>query len=75
LLVPFSSGSHSVPAGIVEVKAHASSKAIKALKKGRKLRVSGKFTFQSALGGSPVSHTESATVRLPKKKHKRHHKR
>ena len=47
-------GLQSVPAGTVEVKVHASSKAIKALKAGHTLHVSGTFTFQSALGGPPV---------------------
>jgi hypothetical protein len=71
-LVPFSSGSQSVAAGVVTVKAHASAKAIKALKAGRTLHVSGKFTFQSALGGSPATRAESAVVRLPKRHHKKH---
>jgi Carboxypeptidase regulatory-like domain len=68
-MIPFASGSQSVPAGTVEVKVHAGSKAIKGLKAGHTLHVSGTFTFQSALGGSPVSHSESATVKLPPKKH------
>ncbi|MGA9285275.1 MAG: carboxypeptidase-like regulatory domain-containing protein [Solirubrobacteraceae bacterium] len=71
LLVPFGSGSQDVAAGTVEIKVHASSKAIKALKTGRTLHVSGTFTFQSALGGPPVRKVGSAVVRLPKhaKKH------
>lgn len=51
-------------------KVHASSKAIKALNAGRTLHVSGPFTFQSALGGAPVTHVESAVVRKPKKPRK-----
>jgi Carboxypeptidase regulatory-like domain len=74
VLVPFGSGSKSVPAGTVEIKVHASSKAIKALKAGHTLHVSGQFTFQSALGGPAVTHTESAVVRLPKKHAKKHGK-
>ncbi len=76
VLVPFGSGSQSVPAGTVEVKVHASSKAIKALKAGHTLHVSGTFTFQSAFGGSPVTHTESTVVHLSKKaaKVKKHRK-
>jgi hypothetical protein len=54
---------------------HASAKALKALKDGRKLHVSGPFTFQSALGGAPVTHIESAVVRESKKKSKKHHKK
>jgi 5-hydroxyisourate hydrolase-like protein (transthyretin family) len=76
-LVLFASGSQSVPAGTVEVKVHADSKALKALKAGHELHVSGTFTFQAALGGTPVTHTESAVVRLSKKAAKKHgkHKR
>lgn len=73
ILVPFASGSKTVPAGTVEVKVHAGGKALKALKAGRTLHVSGTFTFQSALGGLPVTHAESAIVRMPPKKH--HHKK
>jgi hypothetical protein len=76
--VSYGAGSASVPAGTVEVKVRASSRAIKGLNAGHTLHVSGPFTFQSALGGSPVTHTESVTVRKPKKhsrkyrKHRRH---
>jgi uncharacterized protein YegP (UPF0339 family) len=75
-LVSFSSGSQSVPAGAVEIKVHADSKALKALKAGHTLHVSGTFTFQSALGGPPVAHTVSAVVHLSKKaaRGKRHGK-
>lgn len=75
--VRFGSGSQSVTGtGTVEIKVHVSAKALKALKAGAILHVSGNFTFQSALGGAPVTHTESAMVRLPKKKGKRkHHKK
>jgi|HubBroStandDraft_3_1064219.scaffolds.fasta_scaffold07845_3 hypothetical protein len=67
VVVPFGSGSQTVPAGTVEVKVHASAKAIKALKSGRSLHVSGTFTFQSALGGPSVTHSVSDVVREPKK--------
>lgn len=72
-LVPFGSGSKSVPAGTVELEVHASAKALKALKAGHALHVSGPFTFQSAVGGMPVTHTESTVVRWPK--HKKHSKK
>lgn len=72
LLVPFGSGSQDVAAGTVEIKVHASSKAIKALKAGRTLHVSGTFTFQSALGGPAIRKVESSVVRLPKRV--KHHK-
>lgn len=68
--VPFSNGSKSVSSGTVEIKVHASSQAIKGLKAGHTLHVSGPFTFVSALGGSPVAHNESAAVKLPKPKKK-----
>jgi hypothetical protein len=66
-LVLFANGSQSVSAGTVEVKVHADSKALKALKSGHTLHVSGTFTFQSALGGPPVAHTVSTVVHLSKK--------
>ncbi|HEY5287546.1 MAG TPA: carboxypeptidase-like regulatory domain-containing protein [Solirubrobacteraceae bacterium] len=73
LLVPFAAGSQSVAAGSVEVKIHAGSKAIRALKAGRTLHVSGTFVFQSVFGGPAIAKQESAVVRLPKK-HSRGHK-
>lgn len=66
--VPFSKGSQSVSSGTVEVQVHADAKAVKALKTGHTLHVSGMFTFQSAFGGAPVAHAESAVVHPPKKK-------
>jgi molybdopterin-binding protein len=74
LLVPFGAGAQSVAAGSVEVKVHASSKAIKALKAGHTLHVSGTFIFQSVFGGPAVAKQESAVVRLPKKHSKGHGK-
>jgi hypothetical protein len=74
LTVPFASGSRGVAAGTVVIKVHASSKALKALNAGRTLHVSGPFTFQSALGGAPVTHVESAVLHGRKKsrKHGKH---
>ena len=74
ILVPFAAGSQSVAAGSVEVKVHAGSKAIKALKAGHTLHVSGTFIFQSAFGGPAIAKQESAVVRLPKKQSKGHGK-
>jgi hypothetical protein len=76
-LVPFASGSQSVAEGTVEVKVHASSKAIKALNAGKTLHVSGKFTFRSAVGGAAVVQTETAVVhgQHAKKKGKTHGKK
>jgi carboxypeptidase family protein len=73
--VRFGSGSQAVAgAGTVEIKVHASARALKALRAGRVLRVSGKFTFQSTFGGAPMSHTQSAVVRMHKKKGKHRRK-
>lgn len=70
--IVFSRGSQTVKAGIVEVRARASKNALKALDAGRRLRVSGLFSFHSAFGGRPVSHTVSLVVRMPKADAKRH---
>jgi hypothetical protein len=70
--VPFSKGSKTVPAGAVVVKVHASAKSLKALRAGRTLHVSGPFTFQSALGGAPVTHPVHAVVHVKKKRSKAH---
>lgn len=72
--VSFGSGSQGVPAGTVEIEVHASAKALKTLRTTRTLHVSGMFSFQSALGGSPSARTVSAVVHLPKKKGKHHKK-
>jgi hypothetical protein len=66
--VAFGSGAKSVPAGRVEIKVHVSARALKALRTGHTLHVSGPFTFQPAGGGAPVTHSESAVVRWPKNK-------
>jgi hypothetical protein len=70
--VPFGSGSKTVPAGPVVLKVHPSAKALKAIRAGRTLHVSGRFKFQSALGGTPVTHTEQAVVHV-RRKHKTRH--
>jgi hypothetical protein len=79
LEMPFASGSQSVPAGAVEVTVHAGVRALKALRTRHTLHVRGPFTFQSALGGAPVTHVESAVVRprgsrnhKKRRKHRRH---
>ena len=69
--VPFGKGGKSVPAGTVEIKVHVTLEALEALKAGHTLHVSGPFTFRSALGGAPVTHTESAVVHWPKSKKRR----
>ena len=65
--MPFSSASRHVPAGVVEVELHAGAVALRTLRAGRALHVSGPFAFQSVLGGAPVVHMESVVVRWPKK--------
>jgi hypothetical protein len=72
-LVPFAGGSKTVPAGTIEIKVRAGAKALKALKAGHTLHVSGPFKFQSALGGAPVVHTVSAVIHWPRKRHGHHH--
>jgi hypothetical protein len=68
VLVLLASGSQAVPtAGIVEIKVRASAKALRALKTGHTLHVSGSFTFQSSLGGPPASRRESVAIRLPRR--------
>jgi hypothetical protein len=70
-LVPFGSGTQNVTApGTVKVEVPASKKALKALKDHHTLHVSGTFTFQSALGGSPSTQKVSTVVHPPKKKAK-----
>jgi hypothetical protein len=72
-LVPFASGSQTVAgAGIFEVRVHPDAKAIKALRTGHTLHVSGSFSFQSSLGGSPVTRHESLEVH-PARKHTLRH--
>ncbi len=71
ILVPFGSGTQNVAApGTVTVEVPASKKALKALKDHHTLHVSGTFTFQSALGGSPSTQKVSTVVHPPKKKAK-----
>jgi hypothetical protein len=69
--IVFSSGSAAVPAGVVIFKLRPSASALKVLKAALKLKkgvlVTARFTFQSAGGGSPVSHTQTLAVKLKKK--------
>jgi PKD repeat protein len=70
--IVFAKGSKLVAApGKVMFKVKPSASALKALKNAlthkRGLPVTATFTFQSARGGSPVSHTQSLTVKLKKK--------
>jgi hypothetical protein len=69
--VIFATGSAAVPAGVIIFKLRPSASALKALKtalgRNRGVPVTATFTFQSALGGSPVSHTQSITDRLKRK--------
>jgi PKD repeat protein len=70
--IVFAKGSKLVAApGKVTFKVKPSASALKALKNALKqkkgLPVTATFTFQSARGGSAVSHTQSLTVKLKKK--------
>jgi PKD repeat protein len=69
--IVFARGSKTVAnAGTVTFRVKPSTPALKALKNALKqkkgLPVTVKLTFQSSRGGSPVSHTQSLTVRLKK---------
>jgi len=67
--VPFSSGSAPLtqPGGVVKLR--LSAKALRALKAGHLLHVSGPVSFQSALGGAPTTRTLTVLVR-PARPHK-----
>jgi hypothetical protein len=69
--IVFSSGSATVPAGVVIFKLRPSASALKmlkaALKQKKGIPVTATFTFQSSRGGSPVSHTQTLTDKLKKK--------
>jgi hypothetical protein len=69
--VIFATGTAAVPAGVVIFKLRPSPSGLKALKTALKRKkgvlVTAAFTFQSSLGGSPVSHTQTITVKLKKK--------
>lgn len=71
VLVAYASGSKIVPAGTVEIKVHADAKALRALRSGHTLHVSGRFSFQSVLGGSPVTHSVSTVIRPRRKRRRR----
>jgi len=73
--VRFASGSESLPATTVVVRIRPDAKARRALKQGHALHVSGSLTFQSALGGSAVTHMISFAARPPKSAHHRRHKK
>jgi hypothetical protein len=67
--IVFAKGSRTVAtAGIVSFTIKPSASALKALRNASRrkkgLPVTATFTFQSSRGGSPVSHTQSLTVKL-----------
>jgi hypothetical protein len=71
-MIVFAKGSQAVAgAGAVTLKLKPSASALKALKNALKQRkglpVTITLTFQSARGGTPVSHTRVLTVKLKKK--------
>jgi len=69
--VIFSTGTATVPAGVVIFKLRPSLSALKVLKNALKRKqgvlVTATFTFQSSRGGSPVSHTQTIRVKLRRK--------
>jgi hypothetical protein len=66
--VIFATGTASVPAGVVIFKLRPAPNALSALKnalkQNRGLLVTARFTFQSARGGAPVTHTQTLRVKL-----------
>ena len=68
--VAFAKGSRSVPAGTVKVAVHPTSKALKALRSGHTLHISGAFLYTPA-AGPRVTRNTSVVVRLPKR-HRKH---
>lgn len=69
--IVFSYGTANVPAGVVIFKLRPTASALKVLKAALKQKkgvlVTATFTFQSARGGNPVSHTQTLTDKLKKK--------
>ena len=65
--------SANATAGVpLKLTVHLSSKIKALLKKGKTVHLTGKLTFQSALGGKPTTHTYNLTVKGHKKsKHKK----
>jgi len=70
LTVPFASGKAAASAGMLTVTLHPGAKALKALRAGHVLHVSGAFTFQPSAGGARIRSSVSTVVRL-KRKHRR----
>jgi hypothetical protein len=59
--------------GTYAIVINPTARALKALKKGKKLNVTVSITFQNSAGGLPVTHIQSVFVKLKKKKkHKKH---
>ncbi len=57
----------------LKITVKPSSKVKKALAKGRKVQLTAKLTYKSALGGAPTVKTYHFTVKAKKKKKKHHH--
>src|SRR5262249_30182420 len=64
-----SAGKAGVP---LKISVKPSSKVRKALAKGKKVQLTAKLTYKSALGGAPTVKVYNFTVK-PKKKKKKHH--
>jgi hypothetical protein len=63
--------SANATAGVpLKLTVNLSSKIKSLLKKGKTVHLTGKLTFQSALGGKPTTHTYGLTVKGHKPKHK-----
>ena len=72
LTVAFASGSRSVGVGTFKVTLQPSKKALKALKSGHTLHLSGSFLYTPAAGGQHLTRTASVVVRLPRPRRAKH---
>jgi hypothetical protein len=69
--VPFASGKQIVAGGTVRVTVHPTKKALRALRSGHTLHISGKFVFQATSGAPGVTRLVAAVVHLPRRQRRR----
>ncbi|HUN77310.1 MAG TPA: hypothetical protein VMU32_00145, partial [Solirubrobacteraceae bacterium] len=61
----------ATPGVPLKLTVHLSGRIKALLRKGKTAHLTGKLSFQSALGGKPVTHTYSLTVRGHRSKKKK----
>jgi hypothetical protein len=66
--VLFSRGSAKTTATTARVTVRLSAKALRGLRSGHTLHVSGRFSFRPLAGGAPVTRAISDVLRAPKKR-------